>query len=406
VCGGSDSGSHKTSSGVRLLPGPPPKQLAEIPYIFVGAKSLRDLTGGIVIAALASLMHGVKMHLQRHSILLAITIGIISLFVVACSAAVSPPRDVHRAVVIGRGQTAAGKSFIAMVGMGRLAARYRRSKFAAELKPSGGCSLPVFVKEDNSKWSYEVCYSRSEVSQQIGIQCEEGQRLIHIAAPASTRKINLRLSNGRQVVSGVMFLPRRLGGPLALYYQSLPGGAPAPVAATELANDGRVLATIPASTTDECTKTLARQLPGGPTVVKANAPSGEAFTIATERTRILGKIYVGLRLVFSGGMIAESAALRVIHSLYWNVSRVCGSRPYGVLYGILGKSHDEALVRVGGHVMSMHAGPSVSGGPSKGVVVYKVLTRPPERLIVRASSGHILEEADISSTYSETPCAK
>lgn len=319
-----------------------------------------------------------------------------ALFRVGCGGATAREShtDGRTPVIIGRGQTAAGKPFIAMAGVDRIPARYRRSKFVAELEPQGGCSLPVFVREDRSRWSYEVCYSRSEISQEVGIQCEDGQLVIHFAAPATTRMVRLRLSDGQEVVSGVMFLPRRLGGPLALYYQSLSSLALAPVAATELAGDGRVLARIPAYTVHECTKTLMRRLPGGSVIVKANAPNRETFTVTTERTRMLGRTYVGLRLAFSSGVVTESAALRVAPSLRWNVGRVCGSRPYSVVYGILDEPHNETLVRVGGRLERLHVAPVMSGTPSRDVVVYKILTRSPERLVVRAPSGRVRPAED------------
>lgn len=152
--------------------------------------------------------------------------------------------------------------------------------------------------------------------------------------------------------------------------------------------------------------TRVRQWPAGPVIAKVHAPNGETFTIATVRSRVLRRNYVGLRLRFSSGRVIESAALRVMPALYWNVGRVCGSHPYGVMYGILHNSHDVASVRTVGHLEHLHPVPLKRGTPSPGAVVYKILTRTPGRLTVRVPTGRVYMEARVASIYAETPCAR
>jgi hypothetical protein len=328
--------------------------------------------------------------------------------VVATTRAPATARDQKDgASVIGRGYTSLGARYVATVGVARRPPRPVPSAFAEELEPRGGCPLRVFVEEGANIGADEVCYAPHEVSERAGVQCVGGLLEIHLVAPAATRGVRLRLSDGRRVASSVMFLPRRLGGPAVLYYQVVRSGTPRPVSAAELGAGGEVLATVGVPSVGECTSQLVRSLPGSSVVVKgAPAPDGKTFAIVTQRTRILGRVFFALKVAFEelGGVANESAALRQAPPLEWEVLRICAPSAYGIVYGVLTSPDDEALVQSGDALRPLGRAAIPSSLRAHSVVVYGVLERAPARLIVRAH-GRDVADVNVAPILAETRCA-
>ncbi len=342
----------------------------------------------------------------------AVLVTVAILLLVGCGGVVSDPSSHgHSLAVIGSGRTATGQPFVATLG------QYRTSPLRGrqELEPRRGCPLRVFIREGQHAWQNEVCYPRSEVSEQVGVECVAGLLLVHLAAPPTTRSVRLSLSNGQHVVSPVMLLPRGLGGPMALYYQAVRGPTPIPVSATELGAGGQVLGTITAYRVHECTKDITRTLPGARVLVKARAPGGKIFTISSERTRTLGRTYFGLRVAFAGvgGIVAGAAALRlalplewgVATPLEWEVSRICTPHPYGIIYGVLTAPRDEVLVRLGADLQPLRRVGIPASMRRHSVLVYGILGRAPDRLIVRAPGARTAVDENIDSIFAEKRCA-
>jgi hypothetical protein len=319
-------------------------------------------------------------------------------------AATDPSSHENPPIVIGGGRTAVGESFVATLGGARPPSRLAGER---ELEPHGGCPLRVFIREDQHAWQNEVCYPRSEVSEQAGVECASGLLLIHLAAPAATRSVRLSLSDGQQIVSPVMLLPRRHGGPVALYYQAVRGPTPIPVSATELGTHGQTLGTIGAYRGRECTKNMVRTLPGARVLVTAQAPGGKTLTISSEQTRILGSTHFGLRVVVggAGGIVAGTAALRVAPQLAWEVSRICKPYPYGIIYGVLATPSDEVLVGMGAELQPLHRVAIPASVRPHSALVYGILGSTPSRLIVRVPGAKVVLDENIRSIFAETRCA-
>jgi hypothetical protein len=309
------------------------------------------------------------------------------------------------ATVIGRGRTSLGKSFVAVLGINAPPPK-DLAPFAKELRPRGGCPLPVFIKEGSQGAYNEVCYAPAEVSSQAGVECSSGLLRIHLVASAATRHVRLMLSDGQRVTSSVMALPRQYGGPRALYYQTVRRPGPRPVSVTELGLRGDVLATVSVYSMTDCGKEPVRILPGSRVLAKAPAPGGGTFTIASRRTEVLGEIYFGLRLTLPNGTKTGTAALRPAPPLRWEVSRICEPRPYGIVYGVLPTSHYEAFVVMGTKLQRLTNIPIPPSVVERSTLVYGIVEGSPGRLIVRSSDGRILVDDNIGTIFSEKPCVK
>lgn len=309
------------------------------------------------------------------------------------------------ATVIGRGRTSLGEPFVAVLGMNTRLPK-ELAPFAKELKPRGGCPLPVFIKEGSQSMYNEVCYAPAEVSTQAGVECSSGLLRIHLVAPIATHSVRLMLSDGQRVISSVMALPRQYGGPRALYYQTVRGPEPIPVFVTELGLRGEVLATVSAYRVTACGKELVRILPGSRVLAKAPAPGGGMFTIASRRTEVLGETYLGLQLRLPNGTETGTAALRLAPPLRWEASRICGLRPYGIVYGVLPTAHYGAFVITDTKRQRLN---NIAIPPSvvaHSTLVYGIVDGTPGRLIVRSSDGKTVVDDKIGTIFAEKQCVK
>lgn len=139
---------------------------------------------------------------------------------------------------IGAGRTAAGTSYTVWL---------IRKKGG----PAGACKSSVEVRRANGVEpgilelladGLEVCLApRRDRSEAPSIHCIEGLLTIKTAVPAATRTVDLHMSNGAQIVSRPVLVPRRLDGPGAFYYQAVRGPSPIPVSLIERDARGHTL---------------------------------------------------------------------------------------------------------------------------------------------------------------------
>ena len=121
-----------------------------------------------------------------------------------------PPCLTNSSTKIGAGRTAAGTSYTVWL---------IRKKGG----PAGVCKLRMEVRRANGvepgilellAGGPEVCLApRGDRSETPSVICTEGLVTIKIAVPAATRTVDLRMSDGTQIVSRPVLVPRRLGGP-------------------------------------------------------------------------------------------------------------------------------------------------------------------------------------------------
>lgn len=168
---------------------------------------------------------------------------------------------VQEAVVIGRGRTATGATFIARL-------------LPAPSPAPGGCMLNVAILgSEGSRAS--SCFSRTQTRADASVHCDAGQLTIQAFMRTATRRVQLLLSDGRRLTSPALLIPAELGGPAGLYYQLVRGPSPIPVSLTELDAQGHTLRIdrLPALT--GCTRPAPQVLPSARARV-AGANAGAA----------------------------------------------------------------------------------------------------------------------------------
>jgi hypothetical protein len=336
-------------------------------------------------------------------------------------------RPATKPVVIARGRTAAGGSFVAKAELSPHT--LRGSHCTAEVsitepsRPSSGGLLELL--NGNSP---DRCLSRSaHVDPQQSVHCNAGLLTVEADLPATVTSVRLLLGEHRTITSKAIRVPRRLGGPADLYYQVVRGPSPIPVSLTELDAHGNTLAVLKLPAVVQCTKKLVKYFPGGLVeLAHGNLPAGPSFSIRAERYRELGQIHFKLKFTASneesltgsgGGDLLEStgAAEAEGSSLVFSgrpiqqpqaferqTSSGCVPQPYAIIYGILRAPGDTVLARVSGTLIALNKVPIPARLHAGGVLAYGAFSPIPTELLTRDASGKIVSVDSNFATAAKT----
>ena len=209
-------------------------------------------------------------------------------------------RPAKKPVVIARGRTAAGGSFVAKAEPSSHTLRGSHCTVEVSItepsSPSGGGLLELL--NGNSP---DRCLSRSaHVDPQQSVHCNAGLLTVEADLPATVASVRLLLGEHRTITSKAIRVPRRLGGPAGLYYQVVRGPSPIPISLTELDAHGNTLAVLKLPAVVECAKKLVKYFPGGVVeLAHGKLPAGPSFNIHAERYRELGHIHFKLKFTAS-----------------------------------------------------------------------------------------------------------
>jgi hypothetical protein len=315
------------------------------------------------------------------------------------------------------------------LGAGRTAAGTRYTVWLDRTKggSAGTCKSSVEVRgADGAKpgilelfvGGSEVCLVPHQKRSEEPVNCREGLLTIDTEVPSATRMVDLRMSDGTHVVSRPVFVPRRLGGPDAFYYQAVRGPSPVPVSLTERGARGRPLRVLKLRRIVGCSKHPLKYLPGGKhTLVRGNTPQGPSFSIVGERYRLFGRVHTQLKLTTGEGLVSSdedqeeepnvtdgligSVPVRRTAPLDSEISAACHPHEYSIFYGLLKQPRDTVLAKIAGKLVpvlrvripsSLHAG---------GLLIYLASVSRPEELLVRSPSGKIVAEQDLSRAARE-----
>jgi hypothetical protein len=196
----------------------------------------------------------------------------------------------------------------------------------------------------------------------VQINCNEGLLTLEAYTGAAVRRARLTLSDGHTIVSRVFQIPKRLGGPVGVYYEVVRGPRPIPVSLTELDAHGRVLRVLKVHSLVECTRHPLKDLPGGVrTVVSDRVPDGgPPFSIRSERYRFLAHVYLDFHISVEEegsatfGGFAEGSSEEFLTSprkpsaFSPDISNGCLPHPYEILYGLLAHPRDTVLAGASG----------------------------------------------------------
>ncbi len=299
-------------------------------------------------------------------------------------------------VVVDRGITAAGETFVA-----RLEPRQPRSS-----SNGSGCLLPLSINTSGNGMS--TCMYRSpspSPSHSSGpassdffdpsVDCASARLTVTINTLPAARSVRLSLSNGGQITSRVLFVPAARGGPAGYYYQVVRGPSPIPVSLTELDARDRTLRTVTLPHIVECTQNPIKYLPGGVrTLVHDRVPNGPGFSITGERYRFLGRVYFELKVHVeqigeSGSDSAHSFGIlgRRPSVLDWQIETGCHPHPYVILYSLLKAPGGTVSVRTSGKLTAMRRVTIPAIFRAGGALVYSTSIAPSSELVIRTPNG-------------------
>lgn len=287
--------------------------------------------------------------------------------------------------VLGRGRTAAGTIFVAM------------------LQPTSKCPLEVSIVETGI--ANMLCYSIFEQPVRPKIGCSPGGLLVlHWRVEPTARSVQLTLSDGRRITSSVMNVASGLGGPAGLYYQAVRGPTPIPMEVREIGGASR---TEGVRRIVECTTRLVKHVGGDERpFAKIPTPAG-ILSISHGVDRMLGKDFHVFKAVLGGPThaIVGSGALRLLPPLRWEARRICsGPSPFTVLYGVIEGRGYRAFVRFNRRLYGLRTSPIPRWVGLRGTLVYGVWRDAPRELIVSTTSGRVIETMEVGTLIARTPC--
>lgn len=302
---------------------------------------------------------------------------------------------------------------------GRYAVSVERAKGGSECKAQvqirpvesgvAGVLGQIFAINLNSESVYCLSDGTSAAPR---AECTGGLIEIRARPLPATRRVILRLSDGRQIVSRPVLVPARLGGPAAIYFQALRGPSPIPVSLQELDGRGRVLRTVAVPRVLECSAHPVKYVRGGRiTLVRGKAPQGPDFSIVGERYRYAGALHTALMLgtgaeagkpepepesqpesIPLAGLprpVREHELLGLRKPLELRSTAGCRPHEFSIVFGLLKRSRDTALAEVAGKLVPMSRARIPGSLHIHGVLVYLASESRPERILVRAPSGRI-----------------
>ncbi len=314
-------------------------------------------------------------------------------------------RPAKKPVVVARGRTAAGGSFVAR------AERHSPRPCAVFVSisepslPERGGLLEILNGGGTAR-----CLSRSHVHPEQAVHCNSGLLTVEADLLPATRSVRLLLSDNRTISSPAIRVPARLGGPAGLYYQVVRGPSPIPVSLTELDEQGRTVAMLKLPAVVECSRNPVKYFAGGIVrLAHGSVPQGPSFTIRGERYRELGHVHFELKLeasneeeLFGGGggllslRLEEGSGPPGKQSFQPQTSNGCKPRPYAIIYGLLKAPGDTVLARVAGGLVPLSKVAIPEHLHAGGVLAYGAFSPIPTELVIRDGRGRTIDRRDLS----------
>jgi hypothetical protein len=253
------------------------------------------------------------------------------------------------------------------------------------------------------------CLSGKRPAPRPRVSCEEGILQIESSTLAQTRRVRLRLSNGRTIVSPVTLVPRKYGGPAGVYFQLLRGPSPYPVSLSELDAQGQLTRTVALRAVKHCHVILPK--PAFRQIVKGNAPNGHWFTIVGFSNK--GGAHRTFDIEAEGPAFSdgsdeassfETPSMPRTKDFPWRVAVGCEPHPYALVYGQLSAPGTSVLVATATTPLApliQVKFPTALDEP--GTLAYSVLAGLPTELVVTGATGATLAKEDLTaSAKSET----
>ncbi len=309
-----------------------------------------------------------------------------------------PVPTVSRPKAFGKGTTSSGARFtVTPEARGAFKRRDCRAEISVEYSVSEQVDGGRIVATGGGGG---LCIAGRAASKRPVLSCESGQLTLVQALPADVRRVRLRLADRRTLLSRVVPIPAKDGGPAALYVQALAADSSKPVAITELAADGSTIATIPVPAHGRC-PTRKQEEPQTVALAHGTSPAGTVFTLTGEYATFEGG-HGQFTLQLEDGVFGESqfrSSREPAMKQPFEPTFGGGCEPAGwsIVYGVLRapaasvsavSAHGEEPLRIVAIPARLHA---------DGALAYGVFAEAPARLIVRDAGGRTLSSVDLTA---------
>jgi hypothetical protein len=310
-----------------------------------------------------------------------------------------PKLPPSRARVIGKGKTAADGSYLIWVEGRRRRGGGGRLFEASPTSMHRGCQAWIGILEaerlggslETQLEPREACLSRSRPLAPR-VSCDGESRIVEAQTLAGARLVRLALRDGRGVLSRVVVVPRKLGGPLGFYYQTQHVWDAAPVSLTELDGHRKVLRTVVLTDAPRCATQWPFIPPGSMrTIVSGRVPGGPRFSIIGRHERLVGVFSTGSGASLRVEVGAESATEGIEPApggpFAWQVKTGCQPHEYAILYGTLKDARDTVWARGPDGLRQLRRARIPASLHIHGLLTYTAGSSVPSELVVRAPDG-------------------
>jgi hypothetical protein len=313
--------------------------------------------------------------------------------------------------VLGHGRTHAGSTFT-----------LRRENATEPSEASCRKSISIEIEGPSKRktgvsevWGTSLCLSGRKRRSRASGSCGNEVTSIVAVMPASVQSVQLLLSNGKTITSGVIHIPPRDGGPASVYVQAVRGYSPYPVSLRELGRDDKLVVMVKVGF--RCHPEPPASGPRFVSLVNGTTPTGEPFAIEGVLVHF-GNHQTGFSLDLSHSHSSNSEAegeIAVGHTkpkaFSWSLGMECPPHEYAIVYGILSAPGSTVMARTSTGLVPLTKVELAADLHSGGPLVYGVFSTLPSELVVLGGNGTTLyteslvakgnEEAEYCGGYAE-----
>lgn len=304
---------------------------------------------------------------------------------------IKKPKD----VTVGHGRTAASTHFQVNSGSSAFGdPGCHRSATVAYTRPNAPDVLIVGGPNN------PICLSRPHY-RHPALFCEVGLETIQTAVPAAVRSVRLVLANGRTIKSRVVRVPRRHGGPGAIYAQQIRGSKSHAVSLIELNAAGETVLTVRLPRY-HCVKRSNEpsEFPAVTNLASGHTPEGEPFTLSAFG-QINNEPFISVDAGVNPELSEPAFNPGASKPFAWSLSIGCAPHPYAILYGILAPPGKSVVAQTPQGTVGLNVVSVPSRVHAKGPLVYGVFNALPSELTVLAADGSSLYAENLQDKATE-----
>lgn len=292
--------------------------------------------------------------------------------------------------VVGSGQTRAGGRFQVMRITLPGPPRPCKTTISVQYTPPSNARNPRV----SSSFGVDRC---SGPPRQPSVSCGDRELTIEAGMPAAVRSVVLHLSGGGTIASRTIIVPKRLGGPLDIYYQAL-SSKRHPVSLIEFDARGRPLRTLRLHA-QACGHSVEPIGPKFFPLVHGTTPSGLPFTVEAEIVTFDGgRDSFGLSASIENphGAVGSEAGYEEFERhrqpppFETSIADECPPGEVAIVYGLVREPGATVLARTPSGLVPLTVVAIAADLHAGGSLAYGAFSTYPSELVVRGADGSTL----------------